>query len=458
MGPAMGTDHGFSDLVPRGTGPAATVYAGILAGTGEAVALKVFPTRLPRRTRAEVERELSRLALLRERAAVLVAGGLTELGDRTALRMELCTQSLADVVEQEGPLSIADVLALGRTLAQALATAHEAGIVHGGVTPGNVLFRPSGEPVLADFGLTLRRAFPHDQGDGVDFLAPEMLENGVMDERADLYGLGAVLYLALSGLSPHPARLGEHPDDRKLRILGSPVPRPDRPDLTDELAELVKALLAKDPAIRPGSMGDVARWLDRFSGRPGQMRSTVDESFDDFADVPRQPVPGGAPMPGGMLGGVPMPSGPPVFVSAPGRAKERHPAWPVLGGVAALLVVVGIGVFLLRSDPQVVNSSAPATVSPPTSKTAKSVLLELAEPVDNVNHVDLSWNSPERLEFAVIVAGEGEQAKTIHAQQNHTMRVPVDPTRKYCFLVQGTDGTHVFESAPKALRDAKCTL
>lgn len=440
-GAAMGTDHGFSDLVPRGTGPVATVYAGIVAGTGEAVALKVFPTRLPRRTRAEVERELSRLAPLRERAALLVAGGLVELGDRTALRMELCTQSLADVVEQEGPLPIADVLALGRTLAQALATAHEAGIVHGGVTPGNVLFRPSGEPVLADFGLTLRRAFPHDQRDGVDFLAPEMLEHGVLDERADLYGLGAVLYLALTGLSPHPARLGEHPDDRKLRILGSPVPRPDRPDLTDELAELVKALLAKDPAIRPGSMGDVARWLEQFSAGPGQVRSS-DDSFDDFAEVPRQPVP----------------SGPPVFVSSPGRAKQRHPAWPVLGGVAALLVVVGSGVFLLRSDPQVMDTSAPVTVAPPTSKTARTVLLELADPVDNSDHVDLSWNSQERLEFAVVVAGEGEQTKTIRAQQNHTMQVPVDPDRKYCFLVQGTDGTDVFESAPKALRNAKCKI
>ncbi|KJK33377.1 hypothetical protein UK23_46370 [Lentzea aerocolonigenes] len=444
----MGTDHGFSDLVPRGTGPAATVYAGILAGTGEAVALKVFRAKLPRRTRAEVERELARLAPLRERAAVLVADGLTELGEHTALRMELCTQSLADLVEQEGPLSIAEVLTIGKTLAGALAAAHELGIVHGGVTPGNVLFRPSGDPVLADFGLTLRRAFPHDQGEGVDFLAPEVLEHGAVDERADLYGLGAVLYLALTGLSPHPARLGEHPDDRKLRILGSPVPRPDRSDLPDEVAELVKALLAKNPAIRPGSMGDVAGWLERLAARlPGQGQVTAHD-FDDFADFDdetplRQPVPSGAP----------------VFVSAPGRAARRHPAWPVLGGVAGLLVVVGLGVFLLRSDPQVLNTTAGSTVAPPpSSKTSKSVLLELADPVDNVTSVELSWTSPERLEFAVIVAEDGEQAKTVHAYQNRTMQVPVDPTRKYCFSVQGTDGTRVYESAPKAVRDARCKI
>ncbi|PWK83257.1 serine/threonine protein kinase [Lentzea atacamensis] len=419
----MGADHGFGDLVPRGTGPRATVYAGIRAATGEAVALKVFRAKLPRRTRAEVERELARVARLNV-PAVLVADGLEDFGDRTALRMELCTQSLTDVVEQEGPLPIADVIALGSTLAEALAVAHEAGVVHGGVTPGNVLFRPSGEPVLADFGVTLRLVFPHEGGDGVDFLAPETLEHGTADERSDLYGLGAVLHLALSGLSPHPARLGEHPDDRKLRVLGSTVPRPDRADLPDELAELVRALLAKDPAIRPSSMRDVATWLGRLS------------AADRPAAPQRPPVPGGAP----------------VFISAPDTTTRKHPAVPVLAGAAGLLVVVTVGVLLMRSDPQV-RGEGPVSASPTSAKT---VVLQLAEPVDNVSHVDLRWESPEQLEFAVVVAGEGEKPKVVRVQQNRSLKVEVDPTRKYCFLVQGTDGNHVYESKPKPVRNATC--
>lgn len=170
MEPAMGIDHGFGDLVPRGVGPRATVHAGVRAGTGEAVALKAFRAKLPRRTRAEVERELGRLVPLRGRVSVLVADGVEDLGDRAALRMELCTQSLADVVEEEGALPVADVIDLGRTLATALAAAHEVGVVHGGVAPGNVLFRPSGEAVLSDFGVALRLVFPHEGGDGVDSL------------------------------------------------------------------------------------------------------------------------------------------------------------------------------------------------------------------------------------------------------------------------------------------------
>ncbi len=434
----MGTDHGFRDLVPRGTGPRATVYAGIRADTGEAVALKVFRSRLPRRTRTEVERELARLAPLRDRASVLVADGLEDLGDRTALRMELCTESLTDVVEQEGPLPIAEAVALGRTLAYALMTAHEAGLVHGGVTPGNVLYRPSGEPVLADFGVTLRRAFPHEGGDGVDFLAPETLEHGAADERSDLYGLGTVLYLALSGMSPHPARLGEHPDDRKLRVLGSTVPRPDRLDLPDELAEMVRALLAKDPALRPGSMRDVVTWLGRLS--PPE-RSAAEADFADASGVPPRP---------------PVPRGTPVLVSAPGTTTGKHPALPVIGGAVGLLVVVALGVFLMRSDPSV-RGNVPAAAQQSTTA-AKAVLLQLVDPVDHVDYVDLRWETDEQLEFAVVVAGEGEQPKVMRAQQNRSLQITVDPTRKYCFLVQGTDGTHVYESKPKSVRGATCKL
>jgi hypothetical protein len=411
----MGTDHGFGDLVPRGTGPRATVYAGVRADTGEAVALKVFRAKLPRRARAEVERELS---LLRGRPSVLVADAVEDLGDRTALRMELCTESLADVVDQEGPLPIADVIDLGRTLSEALAAAHEAGIVHGGVTPGNVLFRPSGEAVLSDFGVTLRLAFPHEGGDGVDYLAPETLERGVADERSDLYGLGVVLYLALSGLSPHPARLGEHPDDRKLRVLGSTVPRPDRADLPDELAELVRALLAKDPAIRPGSMRDVATWLGRMGDRPAP----------------------------------PVPQRTPVLVSAPGTAGRRHPALPVISGAAGLLVVVAAGVLLMRSDPPVRGAEPTAVPSSP----AKTVLLQVAEPVDHGDRVDLRWEGPEQLVFAVMIAAEGEQPSVRLVKQNRSLQVEVDPARKYCFVVQGTDGTRIYESRPKSFRGATC--
>lgn len=113
---------------------------------------------------------------------------------------------------------------------------------------------------------------------------------------------------------------------------------------------------------------------------------------------------------------------------------------------------MALGVLLMRSDPPVRGAAPTAT----PSSSVQAVVLQLGEPVDRVNRVDLRWESPEQLEFAVVVAAEGEQPKVVLAMQNRSLEVEVDPTRKYCFLVQGTDGIHVYESRPKSLRGATC--
>src|SRR5215217_4617461 len=156
----MTTDTGHDELAPLGDGPVAQVLAGVHRPTGETYALKVYPGRVDRHTRSEVHSELSKLAALRGQPTVLLPGEYSELPDgRFTVRMELCAQALPALITSSGPLSIADTLALGEALATALVAAHRAGIVHSGVTPGNVLFRRSGEPVLSDFGLVLRQAF-----------------------------------------------------------------------------------------------------------------------------------------------------------------------------------------------------------------------------------------------------------------------------------------------------------
>ncbi|MGH8967961.1 MAG: protein kinase domain-containing protein, partial [Actinomycetes bacterium] len=215
----MTSGTGDDELVPLSTGPMASVYAG-MTQAGEAYALKVLPGPLDRRTRGEVENELARLAALRGQAPILVADRLEEMPDgRHALRMELYPQSMPDLIGSFGALSVPDALALGTAIASALATAHRSGIVHGGVTPGNVLFRATGEPVLADFGMTLRQVFPPEQS---EFAAPESIRDGSADRSSDLYGLGGVLHLALAGRSPYAGRPGEPPEERLLRALSTP--------------------------------------------------------------------------------------------------------------------------------------------------------------------------------------------------------------------------------------------
>ncbi|MBW4717143.1 protein kinase domain-containing protein [Saccharothrix obliqua] len=225
-----------------GRGPVADVYD--VGGS----ALKVFPGRFDRRAVAAIERDRDRLARLS--APVLPVERVELVDGRHALRMELCVESLASRVRRDGPLPVDDVAALGDALSRALVAARRVDVLHGGVSPSNVLFRATGEPVLADFGAHVRQAFRRDPLHGIEWVSPETLRTGVADARTDLYGLGAVLHFALTGESPHPSRIGEMTAERVLRVLSDPVPAISRPDVPVALATAIGRLLAPDPGKR----------------------------------------------------------------------------------------------------------------------------------------------------------------------------------------------------------------
>lgn len=421
----MTTDPAGDDLVPLGDG--GTVLAGVDPGTGTAYALKPLPGRLDRRTRADLDAELRTLTRLAGPAPLLTADRLQDLGDgRLGLRMEVCSQSLTELVGAFGPLSVADTVALGGTLAEALVALHGAGLSHGAVSPGNVLFRDSGEPVLADAGLTLRRAFPAPPARLLDFGAPETLRDGTMDERSDLYGLGAVLHLALTGRSPHAAAPGESDDDRLLRVLTEAVPAVQRDGTPAELTGLVGELLAKDPAARPSDAAAVLARLEALGG----------------AGQPPAPQPAGAPL----------------LVFAPRRQSRRR----VHLGVAVLLIVAAVaGSLFWVNRPRDLDMPAgeppAAAVSAPVPGASRpAMLLELADPTDRGDVVDLAWRSSQPLNYAIVVAPEGQRAYTVMAQRATTLSVEVDPVRKYCFLIQGTNGVDIVTTTPKPIRGAVC--
>ena len=421
----MTSDPAGDDLVPLGDG--GTVLAGVDPGTGTAYAVKPLPGRLDRRTRADLDAELRTLTRLSGSAPLLVAERLQELGGgRLGLRMEVCSQSLTELVAAFGPLPVPDTVALGVALAEALVALHGAGLAHGAVSPGNVLFRDSGEPVLADAGLTLRRAFPPSPARLLDFGAPETLRDGTMDERGDLYGLGAVLHLALTGRGPHAAALGEADDDRLLRVLTEPVPRVRRDDAPPELTGLVDDLLTGDPAGRPS---DAAAVLARL------------EALDGTGQPP-----------------APQPAGAPLLVFAPGRQSRRR----VHLGVAVLLTVAAVAALLFwvnrprDLDMPAAEPPAAAVSAPAAGPSRPAMLLELADPTDRGDVVDLAWRSSQPLNYAIVVAPEGRPAYTIIAQRATTFSVKADPVRKYCFLVQGTNGVDIVTTAPKPIRGAVC--
>lgn len=399
-----------------GSGSAGEVFA-LPTEEGD-IALKVFPARLYQRTRLRLERELELLSALD--GQVLLPEAIEELPDgRCALRYELCTGSLLDLIEATGPLSIADTLILGSAIASTLATAHEAGIVHGRLTPANVLFRASGEPVINDFERTLRPVFVRDPDHGGDFLAPEE----TVDEGADLYGLGVVLYLALTGLPPRPDR-----------------PALQREDAPIDLLALTENLLAEDPASRPADAALVAEILTGLADE----YSTPEQSIMDSE--------GPVVVTRGIQGFPLLTIGP---EPAPRPAPRKKSIWPVLtiGAVTGWFLLPGP----TEPTPQTQSNPAPTSTAAKTSLSPKTApRVELAAPIDHGSMVELSWQAPEGFDSAVVVANETGKSKTTIVRQQRTMKVPVEPGRKYCFLIQVTNGSGVQESTAHPIRGAVC--
>jgi eukaryotic-like serine/threonine-protein kinase len=384
-------------MIPLGRGPVAEVFA------ADGSAVKVFPGKFDRRTLAAIEREKAKLDKLS--APILAVDGIGQVGDKSALRMELCVESLASRVRREGDLPLPDVVALGAALSSALAAAHGAGILHGGVSPENVLFRASGQPVLADFGVPLRQAFRRDPLHGIEWVSPETLRTGAVDERTDLYGLGAVLHFALTGESPHPSRIGEQTGERILRVLSAPVPAISRPDVTIGLSTVIGRLLALEPANRKD-----AKW-----------------AAEELAAM--------------------HPHSATVTLTPPPRKSSRR--WYVAAGAAALALV--LGVVLWPRNGSVTPPAVAATTTPVVTE------LNLADPTDLGDQVVLNWTTDDdSLYFGVVVTPEGEPNDTLSAERNRTMRVPVDPKRKYCFQIRGANGDKYVVSQVKGVREAVC--
>lgn len=171
---------------------------------------------------------------------------------------------LDSLIGSEGPLAPGRVVGLLAGIADALDAAHARGLVHRDVKPSNILVAPGqrGEHAyLSDFGLTKRLGSSDaltrtGQVIGsVGYLAPEAIEGGSVDHRADIYSLGCVLYAALSGHPPY-----ERETD--LAVLWAhvkaepPTLAPEQPGLAP-LDPIIARALAKDPEARFASAGEL---------------------------------------------------------------------------------------------------------------------------------------------------------------------------------------------------------
>jgi serine/threonine protein kinase len=187
---------------------------------------------------------------------------------------------LSDLIE-EGPLEPKRAVAIAGRIALALEAAHQKGVVHRDLSPTNVLLaQVAGKEFVkvSDFGLAMITESEEEQSDGKEatltavgvrigtptYMAPEYIEEYELDHRADIYGLGIMLYEMLTGAPPFTGR----PYKVMEAHVHEPVPKPSskRPDIPPWLDDLVFRLTAKRPDQRLQSAAEVAEAIERGTG------------------------------------------------------------------------------------------------------------------------------------------------------------------------------------------------
>jgi serine/threonine-protein kinase len=175
-------------------------------------------------------------------------------------------ETLKDLVERGGPLPIRNALAIALEVGQALAFAHQRGLIHRDVKPQNVLLNGEGRAKVTDFGIARSlEAVGHTETGTIlgtsHYIAPEQARGERVDAQTDVYSFGVVLYEVLTGEVPYE---GDNFLTVAMRHVNEAVPSvlERRPDCPLRLATLVERCLAKDPAERPASMDAVVSELE----------------------------------------------------------------------------------------------------------------------------------------------------------------------------------------------------
>ncbi|MEU9862366.1 protein kinase [Streptomyces sp. NPDC047971] len=335
-----------------------------------------------RRLYARLEREAWAAARISHRNVVTVYDVATEDG-RPWIVMELIRGlTLSDVLDAEGPMTPRRAAGVGAEVLAALRAAHEAGVLHRDVKPGNVLLANDGRVVLTDFGIatvegTSNLTMTGELVGSPEFLAPERALGRTPGPASDLWSLGVLLYAAVEGASPFHQ---DTPLSTLRAVVDEELPPPRG---AGPLAPVIEGLLRKDPRERiPADEAERELRLVAAGGTPHP---------EPTRTAPLPPAPHGPGDPAEAAGStppLPLPHPPSPGPSREASPERRKRAGTVLAvGVALLVLAVGgLTYALLRNqgddeDPGgAPTSSAPATSAPATSSPAPTTTAPSSPP------------------------------------------------------------------------------
>ena len=373
-----------------GEGGMGTVYAGEHVEIGKDVAIKILhPAYSTQQDLVERFRREARAASRIGHPNIIDVTdfGETEDGCAYFVMEHLDGIDLADVLSHERRLAPERACKIATQICRALAAAHAAGVIHRDLKPENIfLVARDGQAdfvKVLDFGIArsmgrARRLTNPGVAMGTpEYMAPEQAEGGAVDQRSDIYSVGALIYEMVSGSPPQMSR------DKELI-----PPRGIKADVPEELDRIVVRALEADPAMRYQSMAQFeydlvkslfgrSRAVSEMLGLHDQERGVVPEvSYSDEAPGGTHPRADGPPT---VVRRAPSPVPPPAWeedrggrggdggVSAAtgtGATRDRRGGWRYAGTFAALVLVGVAAVTIYRRLPW--NARA-QTVAAPTA-------------------------------------------------------------------------------------------
>lgn len=370
-----------------GQGGMAVVYLAE-SPTGDRVALKLIRAEYAARTTflARFGREWKTTARLDHPGVVAILDGGVHDDSPFYVMEYLPFPTLEEVLERDGQVPEATVLAWTGTVLGAMAYYAARGVVHRDLKPSNIVLRDGSSPVLMDFGLVHDESMTELTATGEIFgtpayMSPEMLEGERVDIRADLYQWGVIIFECLAGTRPFPGQIPAAVASNILR--GGALPLVSRcPGIRPGTATFVANLMARDRGARYPDPDAALADLER-ARRGGRVELRVPDSpvveglkrrpgRVTRPDPSREP-----PAPPAAMGDSTVP-----VAAMPGPRGRR--LLPLAAGLLALAAVLGLGgAALLRTPPPVPRALV----------------------VEGFRRVAVTWDSPVPLRTALVVAG-----------------------------------------------------
>ncbi|GAA4599299.1 serine/threonine-protein kinase [Actinoplanes octamycinicus] len=291
---------------------------------------------------------------------------------------------------KQGPLPVSETLSIVAQAAEALHAAHEAGIVHRDVKPGNLIVKPTGAVILVDFGVA--RSNSMTSMTGVNsivgtalYMAPEQVAKGNLTPGTDVYALGAVAYHCIAGRPPFD---GDNALQVALRHLeDEPDPLPEH--VPPAVRELIARAMAKQPSDRFASAAEFAEAAYEAVGAPQDWKrltgtSLIRPTSGAPATAPISPALPTQPVPRPRMSPAPPPMPAPDVVPVAPRAQRSL----MIAVIALFVLAGGLGVAWALSDPK-----NPADASPGGGASATTSTVEQTD-----DPADVESEAPQQVE------------------------------------------------------------